>query len=85
MIRIICPRIRHVVQHLLSIQPISFGHRQQPDGSECALSVDIQAFTLAAAHGDGELAGDGEGMTDLRLARAELAEEFSDGSGFDTT
>ena len=83
MIAIVCPCIRNVIQHLLATQPIPIRNRQTPYGAKGAFGVDVQAFPLAAAHVKGQLAGDGEGVADLRLAGAELAKDFGDAARFE--
>ena len=83
MVAVVRAGIRHVVQYLLAREPVPIRHGQQPHWPEGALGVDVQAFPLAAAHVEGELAGDGQGVAYLRLAGAELAEDLGDAAGFD--
>lgn len=83
MVAVVRAGICHVIQDLLARQPVPVRHGEQPHWAEGALGVDVQAFPLAAAHVEGELAGDGQGVADLRLAGAELAEDLGDAAGFD--
>ena len=61
------------------------GHSQQTHWTEGALGVDVQTLAFAAAHVEGQLAGDGQGVTDLRFACTELAEDLGDTASLDTT
>ena len=80
---IVGARVGDVVEHLFAVEPVAVGDGEAAHGAEGAFGVDVEAFAFAAAHVEGELAGDGEGVADLRFAGAEFAEDFGDGAGFD--
>ena len=46
MVRVVRTGIRHVVQHVLSAQPILLRNCKQPLRPESALCVDVQGFPL---------------------------------------
>lgn len=85
MIRVICPRIRDIIQDLFSVQSQALCDGKQSNGTESTLGVDIETFTLPTSHIDRELTCYGKSMTDLGLSCPELAEELGYGAGLDTT
>jgi len=82
-VRVVGARVGHVVEHLLAREAVAVGDGEEAHGPEGALRVDVQALALAAAHVEGQLARHGEGVADLTLARAELAEDLGDAARFD--
>ena len=72
-----------VVEDLFAREAVAVGDAEEADGAEGPFRVDVEAFAFAAAHVEGELAGDGEGVADLGFSGAEFAEDFGDGAGFD--
>ena len=84
MISIMSPRIGDIIQHLLPIQSIPFRNRKQPHRTKRALRVNVKTLAFSAAHIDGQLTCYCEGMTDLGFPRSKLAEDFGDGTSFDT-
>lgn len=85
MIRIICSGVGNIIQHLFSVQAISFRNREKTNGAESALRVDIQALSLSTTHVYRQLTCYGECVAQLRLSRPELPEEFSDSTGLNAT
>lgn len=83
MVGVICTRIGDVIQDFLAVQSISLCNSENTDWAECTLRVDVQAFTLAAAHAHGKLACHSESVTKLGLSSPELAKEFGHGTGLD--
>ncbi|KAI3485224.1 hypothetical protein L1887_51509 [Cichorium endivia] len=71
-------RIRHVVEHLFAVEPVTLGDSEQTSGTEGTFRVDVQALALASAHVDRKLAGDCQCMAELTLARPELAVKLGD-------
>ena len=85
MIRVICSSIGDIIQYFFSVETVSFRNSEEADGAESTLRVNVQAFSLPAAHVYRQLARHGECMTQLRLSRPELPKEFSDCAGLDAT
>ena len=85
MIGIVCSSIGNVIQHLLSVQAISFCDREKTNGAESALRVDVQALSLPTAHVYWQLTCYGECVAELRLSRPELPKQFSDSTGLNAT
>ena len=83
MIAVVGPGVGDIVEDLFAIQSVSVGDCEETYGPEGPFGVDVQAFSFAAAHVEGELAGYCEGVADLRLAGAEFAEDFRYRAGFD--
>lgn len=73
MVCVVCPRVCNVVQDFLAIESIPLGDGKHSNRSERALSVNVQALALSAAHRYWQLARHCQSMADLRLARPELA------------
>ena len=65
------------------LQSVSLSDRQQPFRSEGSLGVDVEALALGASHVDGQLAGDGQSVTQLAFACTELAKQLGDGTRLD--
>ena len=84
-IRVVGAGVRDIVEDFFAVETVAVGDGEAADGAESPLGVDVEAFSFAAAHVEGELTGDGEGVADLGLAGAEFAEEFGHGAGFDAT
>jgi hypothetical protein len=83
MIRIIRPRICDIIQYLFSVQSIALRNGQETHGTESAFSINVQTLAFPATHAYGKLAGHGEGVTELGLARAELTKKLSDRTSLD--
>lgn len=83
MIRVVRSRVRHIIQHLLTIQPEPIRHRQQPNGSKRPLCINKQTLPLSATHIKRQLTRHRQCMADLGFSCSELAKDFSDGAGFD--
>ena len=83
MVRVVGARVCDVVHHVLGVESEALGDRLEALGAERALRVDVERLALAAALRDGQLAGDAERVTELRLAGSELAEQLGDGAGLD--
>ena len=83
MIAVVRSCVGDVVEDLFSVESVPVGDGETADGTKGAFGIDVEAFAFAAAHVEGELAGDGEGVADLRFPGSELAEDFSNGAGFD--
>ena len=83
MITVIGTSVGNVVEDLFAVEAVPVGDCQTADGTKGTFGVDVEALALATTHVKGELAGDGEGVADLRLAGAELAKDFGDGAGLD--
>jgi hypothetical protein len=75
-VRVVGAGVGHIVEDILVREAVPLSNGKEALGAERALRVNVEAFALAAAVVDGQLAGDGQGMAQLRLARAELAEHF---------
>ena len=82
-VRVVGSGVGDVVQDFFAGEAVAVGDGEEAHRAEGAFGVDVEAFALAAAHVEGKLAGYGEGVADLGLAGAELAEDFGDGAGFD--
>ena len=78
MVRIIGTRISDIIEYFVPVQTVAFGRGQETDGPERAFGINVETLALATAHIGGELAGDRELVTKLRLARAKLAEKLCD-------
>lgn len=85
MIRVICACICHIIKDFLSHQPKPLGDREQPNGSESTLGIDVETLPFASAHVKGQLAGHCQGVTDLTLSRSELSKDLGDRTGFNST
>jgi len=84
-IRIVCSSIGNVIQHFFSVQAVSLRNSEKTNRTESALRVNVQALSFSAAHVHRQLACNGECMTQLRLSRPELPEEFSNRASLDAT
>ena len=82
-VRVVGAGVGDVVEDLFAREAVAVRDGEEPHGAEGAFRVDVEAFALAAAHVEGELAGYGEGVADLGFPCAEFAEDFRDGAGFD--
>ena len=82
MVGIIGARVRDVVEHFFAREPVPVRDGEEPYGAESPFRVDVETFPLAAAHVEGELAGYGQSVADLRFPSAELAEDFGYRAGF---
>lgn len=71
-----------VVEDFFAGEAVAVCNAQEAHGAEGAFGVDVEAFSFAAAHVEGELTGYGEGVADLGFSGAEFAEDFGDGAGF---
>ena len=85
MIGIVGTRVGNVVKDFFTIETVPIGHGETADRTKSTFGVDVETFALAAAHVEGKLAGDCEGVTDLGFAGTELAKEFGHRTGFDAT
>lgn len=83
MVGVVGSCVGNIVQDLFARETVTVGHRKQTHGTKSTLGVDVQTLALAAAHIEGQLAGHGEGMTDLGLSSTEFAEKLSDTAGLD--
>lgn len=83
MIGVVSSCVGNIVEDFFPREAVAVGDREQTDGAEGALGVDVQTLALAAAHVEGQLAGDGEGVANLGLSGAEFAKEFGNTAGFD--
>lgn len=77
--------VGNVVENLFAREAKAVGDRQEADGPEGTLCVNVQTLALAPAHVEGELAGDSECVADLRLAGTELSKDLGDAAGLNTT
>lgn len=55
MVRIVGASVGDVVQHIIAIQLVSFGHGQQSFRTKCALGIDVQTFSFTATLTDRKL------------------------------
>ena len=72
-----------VVKDIIGVEAEALGGGAEAFGAEGAFGVDVERHTFSAALFEGELAGDTEGVAELGLAGAELAEEFGDGAALE--
>jgi hypothetical protein len=77
-LRVVGTGERDIVEHTGAVETVSLGDRDEPLRTECAFRVDEQrlAFTTATVHG--QLTRHANLVAQLRLARAELAENLRD-------
>lgn len=83
MVRVVGTGVGDVVEYLFSTQAVPVCYAEQANRPECAFGVDIETFSFAAAHVEGELACHGEGVADLGFARSEFAKDFGHRASFD--
>jgi len=74
-----------VVEDLLPIQAVLLRGGEESLRAKGTLGVNVHALALTAALLHRQLAGHGQGVTELRLARAELAKDLSDRPSLNTT
>ena len=77
MLAVVGARVGDVVHHFVGVESEALADLRESLGAEGALGVDVERLALAASLLDGELADDGERVTELRLPRAEFPIEFS--------
>ena len=68
---VVGPGVGHVVQDVAALEAVPVRHRQEPLWSEGALGVNVEAFALRPSVVYGQLTGDGQGVTKLRLSGPE--------------
>jgi hypothetical protein len=85
MVRIIRPRICHIVQDLLPAQAVSLRNGEEPNGTESSLGVDVETLAFTTTHTYGQLACHCKRVAYLGLSSAEFTKEFSDGASFNPT
>ena len=81
-VRVVSAGVGYVVKDLFAAQAVTISDSEAAHGAECSFRVDVEAFSFAAAHVEGELAGHGEGVADLGFSSAKFAEDFCHGAGF---
>ena len=64
-VAVIGARVGDVVEDFFAVEAVAIGDSEEAHGAEGAFGVNVEAFSLAAAHVEGELAGYGEGVADL--------------------
>ena len=85
MLGIVRSSVRDIFQGDGRIQPKPFGNGLQTFGSEGSFGVNVNGLAFGTAFGNWHLTGDAESVTQLRLARAELAKDFCNGPGLNPT
>ncbi len=65
MIGVVGSGVCDIVEHLFSIETVSFGDGQQTHRSESTFGIDVKTFALTSSHVDGQLAGDCKSMAEL--------------------
>lgn len=83
MVGVVGAGVGDVVEDFFAGEAVAVCDAEEADGAEGAFGVDVETFSLAAAHVEGELTGYGEGVADLGFSGAKFAEDFGDGAGFD--